>query len=277
MATALPLLFALYLARPPVVESVFAELAPVHGRGQLVRSPGQTRAVVLIHGFLIRFSTNSVPHAALHMWQKPDSVVVRELARDADVFAFAYGQDRSVEQVAACCGLDRAVRRLRQLGYREVALVGHSAGGLIAREFVEDHPDAGVTKVIQVCCPNGGTPTAHFQAPKNQQAFLNGLSPEGRALCLRQRANRRIPPQVQFVCVVGIGEGRDTDGVVPCACQWTPDLQKQGIPAVAVPVTHWQSMRSLRGAEAIAALVREDQPRWDPGRVRTVRKAILGD
>jgi pimeloyl-ACP methyl ester carboxylesterase len=278
MCTGLPLLFALWLARPPVVASSFEQVAPIRASGELARSPGQVRAVVLIHGFRIRFSEDSVAHADLHYWQRPRSLVVHELARDADVFAFAYGQNYGLDLVAARCGLEGAVRRVKQLGYREIVLLGHSAGGLVAREVIEDHPDCGVTKVIQVCCPNGGTPAAHAKGPPIQQAFLDSLTVEGRTACLRRRGGVCIPARVQFVCVVGDGHEHEhsSDGVVPCACQWTSDLQRQGIPAVLVHVSHWEIMRTPRGAEALSALIRQDQPRWDAEHVRQARRSIVG-
>jgi pimeloyl-ACP methyl ester carboxylesterase len=277
MFTALSVAGVLLVGRVPVVQTKFEQVAPVQAAGVLVRSPGQTRAVALIHGFRIRFSAASVPRADLHGWQRPPSGLVKELARDSDVFAFAYGQDAALEKIASCAGLADAVRRLRQLGYREIVLVGHSAGGVIAREFVEDHPTAGVTKVVQVCCPNGGSPTATLECPRNQKAFLDCLTLEGRQACLRKRQDLHIPERVQFVCLVGIGDGGASDGVVPRACQWTPDLQAQGIPAITAPVSHWEAMRTLRGAQAVAALVRQDEPRWPADRVRKARKEVLGE
>jgi pimeloyl-ACP methyl ester carboxylesterase len=276
MWTSLPLLCALLLPETPAVESSFAQIAPVPPGGRPTRSPGQTRAVVLIHGFTIHLGERAVPRAILHGWQRPQSLLVRELAEDADVFAFAYGQNVSLEDVVKKGGLGGAVRQLRQLGYRDLVLVGHSAGGLIARQFVEDHPEAGVTKVVQVCSPNGGSPAAAAGVARSQRVFLDCLTIDGRQRCLKARADIAIPPGVQFVCVVGTGD--DTgggDGVVSCPCQWTADLQRQGIPAVALPVAHYEAMRTLRGAEGLAEVVRRDQFRWCPDRVREARVEVL--
>jgi pimeloyl-ACP methyl ester carboxylesterase len=273
----MPVLCLLVLAPAPAVESKFVQVAPVAEGGKWVRSPAQTRAVVLIHGFTLHVRSQSVPRAGLRPWQQPDSPLVKELARDSDVFVFAYGQDASIMGVVEGSGLAGHVARLRHLGYRDVVLVGHSAGGLIARQFVEDHPGAGVTKVIQVCPPNGGSPSAHIKVPRSQRPFLDCLTVEGRKQCLKARADVRIPEAVQFVCVVGGGHHSGTgDGIVPCQCQWTDDLQDQGIPAVKLSVTHREAVRSPQGARALADLVRHDQPRWPADRVRAARKGILG-
>ena len=49
------------------------------------------------------------------------------------------------DRIAGSAALADNIRRVRQLGYKEIILLGHSAGGVIVRQFVEDHPDAGVT------------------------------------------------------------------------------------------------------------------------------------
>ena len=47
------------------------------------RSPGQDRAVLLLHGLLIHpFSKINVNRAGLHSWQKPDSMLVKRLAAE---------------------------------------------------------------------------------------------------------------------------------------------------------------------------------------------------
>ncbi len=103
----------------------------LHDAPPFVRSAGQPRAVVLIHGlYLHPFSSRNVPRATLVSWQRPDGPMVQALARDADVFAFAYGQSVAVDEVAALPGLADGVRRLRQNGYSDIVLVGFSAGGL---------------------------------------------------------------------------------------------------------------------------------------------------
>jgi pimeloyl-ACP methyl ester carboxylesterase len=274
----LPLALAGVLLAPaaPKVESKFEQVAPAPG-GEPARTPGRARAVVLIHGYRLHLRDGSVSRPELRPWQRPGSALVKELADDADVFAFAYGQNVCLTDVIERSRLAEKVALLRKLGYREIVLLGHSAGGLVARQFVEDHPTAGVTKVVQVCSPNGGCFSATLTVPHSQEAFVRCLTVKGREQCLKERAGVKVPEGVQFVCFVGQGVGNvGGDGVVSCRCQWPADLQKQGIPAVARTVGHREAVRSPTSAHALAELVRKDQPRWRPERVQKARKEILG-
>ena len=277
MLASLSLLCTLAFSGDPGVESICQQAAPVSANGKWTRSPNQTRAVLLIQGFHYHLTNKSVPKAELRPWQKSDSPLVKELAKNADVFVFAYGQNVALDIVVKESKLRESVAQLRKLGYTEIVLVGHSAGGLIARHFVEDHPDAGVTKVIQVCSPNGGSPLAHSAAPKSQKPFLECLSAEGRRKCLEARAGKSIPEKVQFVCVIAKSKlTPHTDGIVPCECQWTADLHKQGIPAVCVVAGHREVVRDAKLAETLAGLVREKQDRWPAERIAKAKKEFFG-
>jgi pimeloyl-ACP methyl ester carboxylesterase len=276
MFAPLPLLAALVLARGPDIDSKFEQVAPIALRP--TRSEGQTRAVVLIHGYHVQFRKETVHKAEFRPWQKPEAVLVKELARDADVYVFAYGQDATLDNIITSSGLGDDLARLRQLGYREMVVVGHSAGGLIARQYVEDHPDCGVNKVVQIGSPNGGCPTAAtgIKVLKSQQVFLDCLTIKGRQACLRARGDIRIPERVQFVCVVTRSKDTGTsDGLVPCHCQWTEDLQKQGIPAVVVNSGHREVVRNAKGAQVLSDVIRKDQRRWDSDQVRKMQKELF--
>ena len=261
---------------PALIETQFIQVSPA-GRegGTFQRSKGQKRAILLLPGLKIHpFSSYSGVAPEFHSWQKPGSTLIKELNADADVFAFAYSQTASVDAIADHPGLAKSVRRLESLGYSDIVLIGHSAGGLIVRRFVEDYPDSGVTKVIQVCCPNGGCGSAKFDSgiPSVQRAFVESLTREARMLCLKNR-NKTIPEKVQFVIVIGTGAG-DGDGVVPIGSQWPEDLQKQGIPAFPLQTTHFTVMRSKPDAQTIAAIVREKQPRWNARQVADMKKTL---
>ncbi|MHB1424075.1 MAG: esterase/lipase family protein [Gemmataceae bacterium] len=278
MPMSLPPILCLLFASAPVVETQFVQVAHVQPREDWWSAPDKTRAVVLIHGLLVHpFSKINVGRAPLHSWQKPNCLLVKRLAEEADVFAFSYAQTVSADEIAERPDLESQVRKLRQDGYREIVLVGHSAGGVIAREFVEDHPDCGVTKVIQVCAPNIGSGWANVKTVRsNQVEFLESLSKPARSLSLAQRADKQIPKNIEFACIVGTGTVVG-DGFVSNRSQYPPDLQKQGIPAYPFQSTHWMVLRCHKGAELVARLVRETQPRWNEKQVASVRRQMLGD
>jgi pimeloyl-ACP methyl ester carboxylesterase len=260
----------------PPVETAFVQAAPAyHEAAACVRSPGQTRAVVLIHGLLPHpFSRTNVARPLFHGWQRPDSLAVKRLGRDSDVFAFAYGQNVSADEVAESLALREDVGKLQALGYKEVVLIGHSAGGVIAREFVEDNPRSAVTKVIQVCTPNGGSSWAVWQTVRaNQWDFLGSLTKATRRRTLRERAGKTIPAHVEFACVVGTGTVVG-DGLVRASCQWTEDLQCQGVPAYPLNTSHWSAVRGKKGVELLAELARTPQLRWDARQVAAARRRL---
>jgi pimeloyl-ACP methyl ester carboxylesterase len=281
----------------PIVDTKFAQVAPVTNVAPFVRTDDEERAVVLIQGLYPHpFSDSNVSEAMWQNWQEPDSDLVQALGRDSDVYSFAYAQHVPVDQVCQAARLTEKIDRLRQEGYSDIVLVGHSAGGLIARQFVEDNPDAGVTKVVQVCSPNGGSMLGHAQISvrRSQEVFLTSLTESSRAEWHSERGEKRIPEHVQFVCLVGHQECRFDvdlscrffsfrpsadirgDWIVSSCNQWTSDLQQQGIPVVAVKTCHLWVVQQERGIKEIRRLVREDQPRWTPARVNAARRLVLG-
>ncbi|MCI0376381.1 MAG: alpha/beta fold hydrolase [Gemmataceae bacterium] len=289
--------------RPVPSQTKFAQVFPVQKvAAPYQRSEGQRRAVVLVHGIRAHpFSNENVAKAKWCDWQQGDSRLVKAIAKEADVFAFAYSQDAALEDIAACAEFRDNIGRLKKLGYPEIVLVGHSAGGLIVRQFVEDHPAAGVTKVIQVCAPNAGTSWGKLTLAvrKRQEAFLGSLTRDHRQKCLQERIDKKIPDSIEFVAVVcklnvpdkvGLSInilGKDVvladvgvkrgDGVVSCLTQWPEDMQKQGIPAVLLADAHFTVMHSKAATHKIAELVREPQLRWDPAATATTRSKLFGD
>jgi pimeloyl-ACP methyl ester carboxylesterase len=248
-------------------------LPPRRAVDGFARSEGQARAVLLIHGMRLHpFSGKRAAKPGFHGWQDEDSKVCEELGRDSDLYAFAYGQDVPVDEVARAPALLDGLERLRALGYSEIVAIGHSAGGVIARTLVEDRPDCGVTKVIQVCAPNSGTWFAKctIAVCERQEPFLRSLSRKAR----RERAGKTIPAHVQFICVVG-DAGEAGDFLVRDDAQWPGDLRAQGIPAEALRTSHWTSVHSRRVARRLAALVRDPIPRWTRDEVAAAEKRIL--
>src|SRR5947209_2072529 len=273
-------LLAVVLLGQPTVETKFVQVAPPPAATVSIpaRSFGQARAVVLLHGLHLHpINDAGAWHAELSHWEEPTSALVKALGRDADVFAFGYAQHEPIDIVAQAPALRAHVARLRSAGYLEIVLVGYSAGGLIARYAVEDEPTCGVTKVIQVCAPNGGSTWGKFTAGgrPSQEPFLLSLSKESRQAAMRERAEKTIPANVEFVCVVGT-IGHAGDGLVRADCQWTPDLQRQGVPAVVLHTAHLGAMRSKAVAKVLADLIREPQPRWTAWQVELARLKVLG-
>lgn len=260
------------------LEAVKTELVEVHPvqrePARLVRTANQARAVVLLHGVWPRlFSASRVAMPLTERWQRAGSALVEELSGDSDVYAFSYAQTAPVGEIARAPGLRDAIEKLRKLGYTEIVLLGHSAGGVIARHLVEDSPDCGVTRVIQVFSPNDGSGWAHFSwvARKAQHPFLESLR---QASCRERRSGCRIPEKVELVCVIGdlLGIG---DGIVSDVSQWPADLRRQGVPAVCLRATH-AAIRSRSAARTLAGLVREpEHPRWSKMRVAEAEKAFL--
>src|SRR5262245_6107196 len=208
-------LCAFLLLAPESIDMRFEQVVPItRAAASLVRSPRQDRAIVLIHGLLPHpISNSNVATPDLTGWEKSGSMLVTTLAPLADIFALGYGQNAPVDDIAKSPALAWNINRLRSLGYREIILIGHSAGALIARYYVEDSPGGGgVTKVIQVSPPNGGTSWAKrtVSVRQSQEALLTSLSKESRQAVVRLRDGKSIPPEVQFVCVLcAIGLGGD--------------------------------------------------------------------
>ena len=294
------------LAALPTVstEVKLAQVGPsFHEAADIQHTAGNDREVVLIQGLCIHpFSSKNISLANWQRWQRPDCPLVRALAKESDVFAICYGQNVAVQQIAESTDFRKHIDLLKKAGYAEIVLIGHSAGGLVARHFVEDCPHSGVTKVIQVCTPNGGSLWGHAEigVRSGQEEFLSSLTQSARAACLLDRCEKKIPDNVEFVCLVGhhevhvdvncsipLWKGHAVnvsanklfygDGVISSEEQWTPDLQEQGIPAVALPVNHVHAMRSEAVIEKLSQLVKQEQARLSADEVHATRQELLGN
>jgi hypothetical protein len=271
---------AFALLGAPAVEARFEQVHPAPGgearAAAFERSPGCERAVVLLQGLKLHpFSARNATRAELHSWQRPGSAMVEAMRSEADVFAFAYGQTVPLEEIACLEVLAQGLAAVKALGYPQLVLVGHSAGGLIARHFVEDCPGAGVTKVIQVCSPNTGSVCAgaEWTVRANQEPFLRSLTRAWRRQILLERAGKEIPPALEFVCVIADGAGIG-DWVVADHSQWPVDLRAEGVPAERLIATH-ATIFTRRGARACAELVARPLPRWSPEEVAAYEERFL--
>lgn len=277
----MPAILSILLLLPgtdPRIDTRFEQVAPLPTNALALQpSTGQVRAVILISGLRYHpLQSGAVTQPEFHGWQKSGTPLVHELARFADVFAFCYSQNADVETIARAPGLALAVQKLRFLGYREIVLIGHSAGGVLARLFVEDNPAAGVTRVLLVCAPNLGSSwgQADISVHKVQEKFIESLTPSHRRAACEQRSERRLPPGVEVVCVVGGGVPLG-DGLVSLASQWPADLQAQGIPMSHLNTTHFTVMHSRKSAPVLAELARTSQPRWTAQQVEQARSQYL--
>src|SRR5262245_32878939 len=117
------LLSAALFGPPAEVESKFVQSYPFRSDTPiLVRSLRQPCAVVLIHGLAITLSSAKAREAKLADWQE-GGPLVRALGENADVYAFAYGQNVPVDQIAHVPALRQGVARLKRMGYLEVVFV----------------------------------------------------------------------------------------------------------------------------------------------------------
>jgi pimeloyl-ACP methyl ester carboxylesterase len=265
----------LLAAAEPDVQTLFAKVGP----NPLIvgRTAGQTRAVVLLHGLSLHLlSREKIVQARLRTWQMPSSALVQALGKQADVFAFAYGQTVAVERLTEQTPLFRLVKQLKADGYSEIVLLGHSAGGLVARQLVEDHPECGVSRVVQIHSPNIGSAWAGLHvAHPTQSAYFRSLSVAARKHWLNRRQEKKLPEGVPFACVVG-KRGAKGDGFVSCQSQWSEDLQRQGVPVFANALGHREVLFSPRGIQLLCQLVVAPLPRWDAHKVAAARQEIFG-
>lgn len=283
------LILTTVLATIPVIPAVpttthaaiptdFWQISPEpYGVTRAIRK-SKPRAIVLIHGLMIHpLNGDRAKTPNPHPWQHPTGSLVQGLAPDFDVFGFSYAQTQPIDEPGFLTGLLLGVRVLKSVGYREIILVGHSAGGIIARNFIEQYPTAGVTKVLTVAAPHRGSGLARipFGVPTTQWPFIRSLAPSA-----RESATRTYPPLpagVEFCCVVCKLRHLSTDTVVATDSQWPEDLQMQGIPAVVVPVSHMEGVRDEQAVKAIGDLARGKVIRWSRESVMQARSILFGE
>ena len=238
-----------------------------YSANELTRTKGRELAVVLVHGLDLRDDGSCAGQPRFVDWQGSTSPLVKALSRHADVFSISYAQTSAVEEIASFPELRDAVGKIKRLGYHQVVLLAHSAGGVVARHFVEEHPQAGVTRVIQVATPNGGANLAAWavtlrQVPKEQATFVRSLAPAHRDHVLTSRQHRTIPSSIEFITVVTCtapnGKG---DGAVNRRCQWPSDLQNQGIPCIDIQGTHMDVMADEKCLDVYCNLITQSHPR----------------
>ncbi len=278
MTPYLPVVLALFAAPDVCLPTEIWQVAPdAKARpGWSSTQKTKDRAVLLLPGLKIHpLRPALATRPDLHSWQEPNSDLVRNLAKDFDVYGFGYAQITALDVVVHSPGLRDAVANIQKAGYKEIVLIGHSAGGVIARLFVESNPDSGVTKAICVAAPHTGSDLAHLKGGyhKVQATFIQSLAPEARI----QAAPRKIDENIEMACLVFKLKRIDGDGLVHINSQWPEECRRQGIPAVLVQGSHFEAMIGQAGVKAIGELAREKLARWSPEEVEKARKILFRD
>jgi len=281
MMPSLPVVVVVFAAPCANLPTELWQLAPeIPARsGGMMAERVKDRAALLIPGLKIHpLRPTLCARPERHSWQEPTSDLVRTLAPDFDVFAFGYAQTAPLDAVVHSPGLRDAVGRLKGRGYKEIVLIGHSAGGVIARLFASAYPGAGVTKVVTVASPHTGAEAANIPIgyPRAQSPFVQSLSP---AVRLAAKIGIDSPPEdkVEMACVVCKLRRLDGDGLVHLASQWPDSCRACGIPAVVVPVSHWEAMLNPAAVKVIGEVAREKLTRWSPEEVERARRVLFGE
>lgn len=129
--------------RHPVADPAATPQLPTSGRSH--------PPVILLHGFIDNRSVFVLLRRSLarHGWRHLESLNYSPLTVDIRVAAELLG--RHVEEICS------------RTGHREVDVVGHSLGGLIARYYVQRlGGDARVRTLITLGTPHSGTRSAHL-------------------------------------------------------------------------------------------------------------------
>jgi len=275
MTPSLPFVVAVFACPAAELPTELWQITPER-KGIFAGNPPRTkdRAVLLIPGLKIHpFKPAYATRPEIREYQQASSELVRTLAKDSDVFAFGYAQTVSIDAIAQSPGLRAAVTQIKTAGYSDIVLIGHSAGGVIARIFAESHPESGVTKVITVASPHDGSEVAKLKIGyhKVQAAFVESLSPNARS----QAASSKLDDRLQIACVVCKVKGIEADGLVCLPSQWPPDCRKVGVPAVLVQTDHWHAMLAPSAIKTLSELAKEKLARWSPEEVDKAQKVLL--
>ncbi|MBA2226622.1 MAG: alpha/beta fold hydrolase [Thermogemmata sp.] len=275
LLTITALLFGLGADVPVELWQVAPDMKGKSAREELRKT--KERAVVLIPGLKlhpVRPALAACPE--MHKWQQPRGELVRALAEDFDVFALGYAQTAPVDVVARAPALRAAVELLEKADYREIVLIGHSAGGVLARLFVATYPQTRVSKVITTASPHAGALLARlpFGYPKIQAPFVQSLTPEARR-ALAQPVDADPNKPMEMVCVVARLPKLLSDGLVDVDSQWPAECRAAGVPAVVVEINHFEVLMHPASVQVVARLAREKLRRWTPEEVDQAVRLLL--
>lgn len=156
---------------------------------------------------------------------------------------------------------DHLVNRLKEVfeanGGKKISIVGHSLGGIFARELARDYPDM-VEKVITLGSPFG---MKHHETPDFLLRLYKLVNPNGdpRELSDADLHQRRLTPPAGVPCSSIYSE---TDGVVPWDSCLNPkaDLCEN----IAVPSSHLGMIYHPLAVAAVLDRLAQPVNGWQP-------------
>jgi pimeloyl-ACP methyl ester carboxylesterase len=197
----------------------------------------------------------------------------RELVESLDhvhfqPWVFYYGSGARLEMVSTL--LMQLFVRLRQWHHVDrVAVVAHSMGGLVSRDFLLRDWDANATEVVKtyvtISSPFGGMPSAAKGIERSPVVLRNwyGLDPNGAFLTelfWKGKERRRLPAHIAYHMLFGFrGGGPDGsgDGVVPLASQLRPEIQEEARTMRGYDENHTSILRSAAVAARLNDILAE--------------------
>ncbi|WP_457575620.1 PGAP1-like alpha/beta domain-containing protein [Desulfomarina sp.] len=237
--------FYLNSGRPPMAASVPVEFAYQYPDGhqvlftvniQLTRPP-----VMLVHGFTGGMST----------WGKLQTYLGGERFDPVIDEYYSGNQGINAQSKSLSANIKRELKRYRALGFKGkcVDVIGHSMGGLIARNYIQGYPQfrGDIRKLIMVGTPNHGVSFTDYAAGVFVSDFLGkhriaatqlyADSAFMKALNRGETAGRHLRPGVQYGNIFGITD----DYVVPMASAFLNGVKYKTLehtahsPAVPLP------------------------------------------
>jgi pimeloyl-ACP methyl ester carboxylesterase len=160
-----------------------------------------------------------------------------------------------------------------QYGFRELYVVAHSMGGLVARAAILSHAVAGgdyVTRFVSIATPWSGHPAAQrgierapavvrsWLAMAPASAFLEALFHEDAG---KGRVRRRLPAHVRYDLVFAYRRalrtfGESSDSVIRLASQLRPEAQEEAEVMRGFDDTHVSVLDNPETATLLNALLR---------------------
>jgi pimeloyl-ACP methyl ester carboxylesterase len=187
-------------------------------------------------------------------------------------WVFYYGSGARLEVISTL--LMQLVVRLRQWHKVDrVAVVAHSMGGLVSRDFLLRDWDANATEVVKtyvtISSPFGGMPSAAKGIERSPVVLRNwyGLDPNGAFLTelfwkdAAKKERRRLPAHIAYHMLFGFRgggpDGGSGDGVVPLASELRPEIQEEARTMRGYDEDHTSILRSTAVAARLNAILAE--------------------